>query len=718
MVRKLWLVSLLSVLMALAIICLLRYWFSAPNDRLPFHDRFAARHAEEWQAYGGTWSFKDHGVINRSDERGAKLIAGNEQWSDYQIHADIQMLGWGDMGLLTRVSHASVGINSYRGYYAGIQSRDGALILGAANDDWIAVKPTAIEGGIHSGLWYHLDLVVVGCTIGAHLKNLQNGAEAWSALRQVPCLAKGKIGLRSLDTGATWKNITVEKATESDLDLMLQHVPQLQAPTYPSREEDLAQMMLSYYGDYAALERSILRREIFASSEDERSTPSLESIKSLKVASQGETVRVRGVVTLYEPLYILDATGGVSIQLQKPMPLNVGDEVEVTGAVQSRSGATFQANHVRVLWDRTPMQPMSITSAQAASGAYEGSLIELRGDLISNLVSEDGNYILDMQDSSQRFRVIVPQGLNTKLPAEWKVGSLLKVRGVCTNPSANQQGDVSFLIRSRSDADIETLSGPPWNSGPRLYFLIGISMLLLVLVTAIYLQAERWRVQVVSQERERLAMEMHDTLAQSFAGVSFHLQSMRKSMQGQVSVPEKLMEKLDVACSMTAETHRETSDRLVSLHPASGTEDLLAQLRRSTISMLNGSHLRIRTSTTGEKKKFSIAARHELMGISREGIANVLRHSNASEIRFSLQYAERYAVLTIRDNGNGFDVDKDEGFGIKGMRQRAESIGAQLEIDSALKEGTTVLIRTPYGRRVSIFDWPRFLRRRLLSKQG
>jgi len=685
------------------------------STSLPFHDGFSSRQAGEWQSYGGTWSFRDHGVINRSDERGAKLVAGNEQWSDYQIHADLQMLGWGDVGLLARVNSPSVGINSYRGYYAGIQSRDGALILGSANNDWIAVRPTAIEGGIHSGVWYHLDVVALGCMIGAHLKNPQNGAEAWSVLRQEPCWVRGKIGLRSLDTGAMWKNVSVERATEADIASVLRHVQLVQAPTYPSREQDLARMMQSYYGGFPALERSILRRATNALNEDELHDPPLESIRSLKIAPQGVAVRVRGVVTLYEPLYILDTTGGISIELQKSMPLNVGDEIEVTGAVQRRGDTTFRADRVRILWDRTPMQPISATSVQAASGTYEGSLIELRGDLVSRSASSDGSFVLDMQDSSQHFRVIVPQGLNTQLPSEWKVGSLLKVRGVCTTPPNNQHEDSSFLIRSRSDIDIEVLSGPPWNRGLRLYFLIGVGVLLLMLPIAVYLQAERWRVQVVSQERERLAMEMHDTLAQSFAGLSFHLQSMRKSMQGKIDSPEKFMTKLDVACSMTAETHREASDRLVSLHPAHEKEDVLAQLRRSIVSMLNGSHFPIRTSTIGSARRFSIATRHELMAIAREGIANVLRHSNASEIRLSLQYAEQYAVLTIHDNGDGFEVEKRAGLGIQGMRQRAENIGAQLEIKSALKEGTVILVRTPYGNRVSIFDWPRSLRNRLFA---
>lgn len=687
---------------------------------LPFHDRFAQREAEEWQAYGGTWSFNDGGVINRSDERGAKLLAGDERWRDYQIHADVQMLGWGDIGLLARVSHAGNGINAYRGYYAGIQSRDGALILGAANDDWVAVKPTAIQGGIQSGIWYHLDVIAAGCTVAAHLRNPQNGAEAWSALTERTCWETGGIGLRSLDTGAAWKNISVEKAAASDLVNFVSHVKTIEAPTFSSREQDIARMMLSYYGSYAQLERSILQRESHALNTDEEGAPPLESIQSLKIMQEGQVIRVRGVVTLDEPLHIMDATGGVPIHLLKPMPLNVGDEIEVWGTVTRQGHIAFQAQQVRLLWDRTPMQPAAVTSTQAASGEYEGSLIEVRGRLLGSRIAEAGKYVLRVQDSAQVFSVIVPEGLNADLPSEWKTGSLMKIRGIGSTVPSDQLGESSFLLRSRSSADVEVLSGPPWDSGPRLYLLIACGTLLVVLLIGLYVQADRWRVRAVTEERERLAMEMHDTLAQSFAGVSFHLQSMRKGLQAQASLPDKLpdklMEKLDVACAMTADTHREASDRIVSLNPANEMEDLLVQLRRSAISMLNGSHLPIRAQTIGERRKFSVVVRHELTAIAREAIANVLRHSNASELRLSLNFEDRYATLVIRDNGDGFDAKRTEGFGIQGMRQRAVNIGGRVDIESAPMRGTAVSIQTPYGRTLSVFDWLLFVRGKLRSR--
>jgi signal transduction histidine kinase len=109
---------------------------------------------------------------------------------------------------------------------------------------------------------------------------------------------------------------------------------------------------------------------------------------------------------------------------------------------------------------------------------------------------------------------------------------------------------------------------------------------------------------------------------------------------------------------------------------------------------------------------------YELMAIAREAIANVLRHGHATKIWFSLRYERRSVTLLIRDNGEGFDPDRDAGLGIQGMRQRAEDMGANLQIQSRRGEGTLISIQTPYGRRLSLMDWLRFLRLRLFSRRN
>ena len=717
MVTRIRTIGLIVILFTIAIGGV-EIWKHIADTRLPYQDHFAKGNADEWHSYGGTWELHDGAAINRSDERGAKLVAGSTRWTDYQLHADVKTLGaGGDVGILVRVNDADTGINSYRGYYAGVQSRGGALILGAANSDWIAVRPSAIAGGVRVGAWYHIDLLAVGCTIAAHLSNVETGSEAWSALHQANCSQRGAIGLRSLDTGAEWKNVSVTAARPTDLAAMLQHVSRVEEATYPSREQDFSKMMEAFYRGSDQMERAILYREGLALVPDPQTAAPLRSIKALQVLPPGETMRLRGVVTLHQPLFVLDDTGGVSIQMNRAASFNVGDELELTGRMHARGDHTFHADSIRVLWDRTPIHPVSLTSTQAASGSYEGSLVELRGDLISTSVSPEGYYVLNMQDAAQRFRVLVPQGLNSEIPGEWKAGSLLRVRGVCTAPPDNLLRDASFILRSRSDVDVEVLASPPWNRGVRLYILIALSCTSIAAVVAVYLKLDRWRNRAISQERERLALEMHDTLAQSFAGVSFHLQSRRKSIQGNLEVPEHLKKKLDIACSMTADTHREASDRLTALHPSMEDGDILAQLRRYAVTMLKGEHLPIRIATQGKRRRFSFAVRHELLAIAREAIANVLQHSKATEIRLMLRYEERRAMLSIDDNGEGFDLNqKSSGMGLQGMHSRAERIGGSILIGSTSRSGTLVRIIVPYGRRLSVLDWLLFLRTRFLCR--
>ncbi|MGG6286799.1 ATP-binding protein [Leptolyngbya sp. AN03gr2] len=77
---------------------------------------------------------------------------------------------------------------------------------------------------------------------------------------------------------------------------------------------------------------------------------------------------------------------------------------------------------------------------------------------------------------------------------------------------------------------------------------------------------------------------------------------------------------------------------------------------------------------------------------------NALRHAGASAIAIHLDYTLKQLQITITDNGCGFEMDRlTSGFGIKGMRQRADLIGAQLHIQSRLNQGTQIELSLPLG---------------------
>jgi len=665
---------------------------------LPYADRFTSGHAEEWTAYGGSWRLKDGRLENRSDDRGAKAVAGSDEWSDYRVSVETTMWGHGgDVGLIVRVSEPEKGINAYRGYYIGLRSQDQALVMGVADHDWMEARPVPMQGGVRYLVWYKLEVFAVGCQIVASAENLQSHQITWSAMQANPCFTKGRIGLRSLNTGAAFRNVHVSRATAEDVRMIANQLPPPNTERYPVREADYARMRFSYYASRERLLDLMLGPAGSAEREPPQDEPKLESIHSLELTHKAERVRIHGNVTLTDPVYVQDATGGIRVELQEPNTLNVGDEVELVGRVEQGRRAPFVGTGIHVLWEGNPITPASISSTQAASGAFDGSYIELSGVLRSWRQMPDGTMALELDDIAQRFIVYAPHGLSDAMPTWWQIGSTLRVRGVCV-AGAQTVPEAAFTVLLRDASDAEYLSAPPWNQGIRLVLLIVVGVLLLLLWAVIYVRGERHRMRSVLAERELLAAEMHDTLAQSFAGVGFHLQSLRRGLQLGASVPENLMRKLDVACAMAVTAHREASERIASLrHRRSQDGDLLDQLNQAAIAMLSGSHVDIQLERSGVAVHLPREVEDALLGIGGEAIANTFRHSQSRAMRLVLRYGTRSVELRIEDDGVGFDANLiPAGVGCKGMELRARQIRGCLQIVSTPGAGTSVRISVAY----------------------
>ena len=176
---------------------------------LPYHDDFASSNAAEWSAYDGNWNVHSGVMANESNERGAKLVAGSPYWTDYALDADIALSSTGDAGVLARVSDAEPGVDSYSGLYGGLRVRDQMLVFGASNHGWDVVANTPMPQAILPNVWYHIRMEVNGCHV--NLSALQeNSSDKTQIDFSLPrCPERGKIGLRSYDSGGQWKNIRV-----------------------------------------------------------------------------------------------------------------------------------------------------------------------------------------------------------------------------------------------------------------------------------------------------------------------------------------------------------------------------------------------------------------------------------------------------------------------------------------------------------------------------
>lgn len=693
---------IVTVSACVAVLLIASCWlfFTIRKPSLPYAPDFH-RELRGWKTYGGSWQQRNGMVINASDERGAKVIAGNPIWGDYQLDTDLRLMGrGGDAGVILRVNNPEIGVDAYRGYYVGLSFTTASLVAGIADYEWIMRAPVTVPGGVHQGTWYHLHVVVAGCRLAAEAINMDNGSKTVTALDGANCIRTGQVGLRSMDTGTEWRNFSVKPATVSDLAPLLARSGAPQPAQYPAREDQLAKMQ-AFMDRERAQEASISEPPTTNSS----APPEAQSIHSLaSILASSPIVTVRGAVTSLDPLYVQDGTGGIAVELTHPNGLNLGDEVELTG-ITTRIGShlSLRAQNVRLLWDRSLPLPAPISSTQAASGAFDGTLIEVTGEIDSIAPAEEGQITLTVSDISQRFRVVLPQGLD-ETPS-LSPGATIRVIGVCANTDIANAVPSAFTVYARGSEDLLLLSPPPWTRGRRLvYIIIGFGCLIAILGW-LYLQAERWRLRAVLEERERLALDMHDTLAQSFAGLGFHLHSLRRGFEQQGNLPPRMMQKLDEACDMATHSHREASARILALHPlAVDKGDILTLIQRSALTMLHGAHLPIRLVRSGQPRELSLGVRDALLRIAREAIANVLRHSAATEVMLSLEYKTRTVIVRIIDNGVGMQ-HAGGNVGLESMRTRAAEVGGEVHIASAQGSGTTVSIQLPYGKRTSLRGW-------------
>ena len=118
---------------------------------VPAHTyQLQAGRINDWTPFGGSWEIVDGAVKSNSYERGAKLLAGSSHWSNYTLTTDIWFEGpAADMGVVIRTNEEAEGVDSYHGYFVGIRSLDGTLVMGRANYSWIEVRPVIISGGMH-----------------------------------------------------------------------------------------------------------------------------------------------------------------------------------------------------------------------------------------------------------------------------------------------------------------------------------------------------------------------------------------------------------------------------------------------------------------------------------------------------------------------------------------------------------------------------------------
>lgn len=204
----------------------------------------------------------------------------------------------------------------------------------------------------------------------------------------------------------------------------------------------------------------------------------------------------------------------------------------------------------------------------------------------------------------------------------------------------------------------------------------------------------------VAEERNRLARDIHDTLAQCLTGVIMQLQAAGALATEKPDVASECIGRAEaMARAGLAEARR--SVRALR-DDGDTTLDLADALRETAARMTTGTGVTAEVTMQGRPRALGGGAAMQLLRIGQEAFTNAVRHAAATRIHLAIEYAPAYVRLTVTDDGRGFTTGAGAGgpglgFGLIGMRQRAERIGARLRITSTPAAGTTLECLLPVG---------------------
>jgi signal transduction histidine kinase len=206
---------------------------------------------------------------------------------------------------------------------------------------------------------------------------------------------------------------------------------------------------------------------------------------------------------------------------------------------------------------------------------------------------------------------------------------------------------------------------------------------------------DQTRQAAVLGERNRMARDVHDTLAQGFTGVIVQLEAAKYAIsEGDRRDADS---HLDRAGDLARRSLSEARRSVHALRPqALEKDDFWQALKGIVKSTTVGTTLHTTFETQGKVPVLPPAWQENLLRIGQEALSNTLKYAHARNFRTRLISNSKELLLELRDDGNGFQVkERHDGIGLTGMHERAEEMGGELKIVSSLGKGTTVTAILP-----------------------
>lgn len=453
----------------------------------------------------------------------------------------------------------------------------------------------------------------------------------------------------------------------------------------------------------------------------------------------GHRIHFHGTVTFQQSdrmIWMRDASGSAGIEGSVAESLQPGDVIDVLGfPIYGSPSAMLEDAVIQKRSSGPAPAPLALATPDEAF-RHEADLVSVDA-LLEEVQPIIGGEMLTLAEQGRHFKAVLKTFPAVAAPRLPPPGSRVRVTGICVvsqNETSFTLSGVwhpeSFQLLLRSADDLAVIRPPPWWTSQHVILLLGGVTGGLLLVTAVVLllarhhvkEQERQRVlaerefSAILSERNRLAREIHDTLAQGLVATAIQLRLAQKQLsirrpQSTVVSPQSTGERgamdwglltnhLDSAQQLVRHSLQEARNSIWNMRSQVLEEgDLAGALRDILKQMVDGSGVEARFEVAGRAHRLAPVVESNLLRVGQEAITNAAKHAQAKRISVRLEFGEKQFQLTVRDDGRGFDPARTTpgagGFGLVGMRERVADLHGELLLRSAPGQGAEVKLTIP-----------------------
>jgi signal transduction histidine kinase len=450
-----------------------------------------------------------------------------------------------------------------------------------------------------------------------------------------------------------------------------------------------------------------------------RSAASLLMFSPNNLYTYAHRVHIRGVVTCCQPgafIWIRDGNMGLCIQTTQQESLMPGDEIDVLGFPTFGSYPPMLGDSVfRKIGYTEPLAPLMLTNLNAAFD-HENDLMAVDG-FLTQIQPVLSGVTLTLDKDGQTFKAFLKTSSGESSYPHWQVGSKVNVIGICSVaynnaiPFPGIWQPKSFQIVLRSPTDLTVLIPPPWWTLKHIVMLLGVAICVLVLLIGLVMISSRRRLRdqerqrqmaeaefaAILSERNRMAREIHDTLAQGLAATSVQLRLAKKFLNG--GSPASV-EHIDTAQQLVRDSLEQSRDSIWNMRAHVLENNNLADALNEILKqMSNGMEIETHLEVVGRLRRLAPVVENNILRVGQEAISNATKHSGAKIINVTLEFFEKQFRLQVTDDGCGFDPHNppfsEGGFGLIGMRERVVELKGQINIRSSPGHGAEITLTAP-----------------------